>query len=77
MLLYRPDNGYHARMSVLRQIARYAAQRVASNPAAREKAIGAARIMVAEASQIAGDKDRARAAGRAFRRALNNLKVDR
>lgn len=65
-------------MSVLlRQILRYAARKVASDPAAREKAIGAARTVVAEAKQVAGDKDRARAAGRALRRALDNLKADR
>ncbi len=61
----------------LRHIARYAAQRLASNPRAREKAAKAARVVVSEARQIARGEDRARAAGRALRRAMNKLKGDR
>ena len=61
-------------MSVLlRQIARYAAQKLASDPKALEKAAKAARAFVGEAKQITGEEDRARAAGRAVRRAMNKL----
>ncbi len=57
----------------LRHIARYAAQKLASDPRAREKAAKAARVVVSEARQIARGEDRARAAGRALRRAMNEL----
>ena len=70
--------GYRAAMSVLlRQIARYVAQKAASDPEAREKAIKAARGVVVEATQIAKEDDRAYAAGRAFRRAFDKLKSNR
>ncbi len=62
---------------LLRHIARYAAQKLASNPQVREKATKAARVVVGEARQIARGQDRARAAGRARRRALNKLPGDR
>ena len=62
---------------LLRHIARYAAQKLASNPWAREKAVKAARVVVGEARQIARGEDRARAAGRALRRAMNKLQGDR
>ncbi len=62
---------------LLRHIARYAAQKLASDPRAREKAAEVARVVGAEARQIAGRKDKARAAGRALRRALNKLQGDR
>ncbi len=57
---------------LLRHIARYAAQKLASDPRAREKA---ARVTVVggEVRQIARGEDRARAAGRALRRAMNKL----
>ena len=58
---------------LLRSIARYAAQKLASNPRARESAAKAARVVVDEAMQIARRKDKARAAGRAVRRAMNKL----
>ena len=61
----------------LRQIARYAAQKLTSDPRAREKAANAARVVVGEAKQIARGDDKARAAGRALRRAINKLKGDR
>lgn len=65
-------------MSVfLRHIARYAAQKLASDPRVREKATKAARVVVGEAKQIARGEDRARAAGRALRRAMNKLQGDR
>jgi len=62
---------------ILRHIARYAAKKIASNPQAREAAAKVARVVVDEAKLIAREKDKARAAGRAVRRALNKLKGDR
>ncbi len=62
---------------LLRHIARYAAQKIASDPRAKEKAAKAARVVADEARQIARGQDRARAAGRALRRAINKLKGDR
>ncbi len=62
---------------LLRHIARYAAQKLASNPRAREAAAKATRVVVGEARQIARGEDRARAAGRAVRRAMNKLQGDR
>ncbi len=62
---------------LLRHIARYAAQKLASNPQAREKAVKAARVVAGEVRQIARREDRARAAGQAFRRAMNKLRGDR
>jgi hypothetical protein len=65
-------NGYCAAMSVLlRKIARYVAQKAASDPEAREKAVKGARVVFEEAKQIAKENDRAYAAGRAFRRAFD------
>ena len=60
-----------------RHIARYAAQRLASDPEAREKTVKTARVLVDEAKQIARDEDRARAAGRAVRRAIDKLQGNR
>ncbi len=62
---------------LLRHIARYAAQKLASDPRAREKAANAARVAVDEARHIACREDKARAAGRALRRAVNKLQDDR
>jgi hypothetical protein len=65
-------NGYCAAMSVLlRKIARYVAQKAASDPEAREKAVKGARVVFEEAKQIAKENDRAYAAGRAVRRAFD------
>ncbi len=58
---------------LVRHIARYAAQKLASDPRAREKAANVARVVGGEARRIAGGEDRARAAGRALRRAINKL----
>ncbi len=55
---------------LLRHIARYAAQKLTSNPRARETAAKAARLVDDEARHIA------REAGRALRRAMNRLKGD-
>ena len=58
---------------LLRKIARYAAQKVASSPEAKEMAIKAARGVVQETKQIAREDDRAHAAGKAVRRAYNKF----
>ena len=57
----------------LRHIARFAAQKLASDPRAREQAAKAARVVMGEAKQISRGEDRARAAGRALRRAINKV----
>ncbi len=62
---------------LLRNIARYAAQKLASNPRAREKAAKVARGIVDEARHIARREGKARAAGQALRRAMNKLQGDR
>jgi hypothetical protein len=62
---------------LLRHLARYATQKLASDPRAREKAANAARVVVDEARQIASGEDRAQAAGRAFRRIMNKMQGDR
>ena len=61
----------------LRHIARYAAQKLASDPRAKEKLAKAARVVAGEAKQIAREEDRARAAGRALRRVMNKMQGDR
>ncbi len=61
---------------LLRHIARYAAQKLASDPRVREKAAKVARVVGDEARQIARGEDKARAAGRALRRAMNKLQGD-
>jgi hypothetical protein len=61
---------------LLRNIAQYAVQKLASDPRAKEKAAKAARVVVGKAKQIARGEDRARAAGRALRRAMNKLQGD-
>ncbi len=58
---------------LLRNIVRSAAQKLASNPQTRETAAKVARVVVDEARQIARREDKARAAGRAVRRAMNKL----
>ncbi len=62
---------------LLRHIARYAAQKLASDSRVREKAAKAARVVVGEVGQIAREEDKARAAGRSLRRAMNKLQGDR
>ena len=67
--------GYRADMSLLlRQIVRYVAQKAASDPEVREKAVRAARGVVEDVKQIAGEDDRAFAAGRAVRRRFDKLR---
>ena len=62
---------------LVRSIARYAAQKLTSDPRAREKAAKVARAVGDEARQIARGEDRAEAAGRALRRAMTKLGGDR
>ncbi len=62
---------------LLRKLARYVAQKAASDPQAREKAVRVASGVVKQAKQIAKEEDRAYAAGKAFRRAFNKLQNDR
>ncbi len=62
---------------LLRHIGRYVAQKLASDPRAREKAAKVASVVVGEASQIVRGEDRAREAGRAVRRAMNKLQGNR
>ena len=65
-------------MSLLfRRIARYATQKLAAAPRVRETAAKAARVVVDEARQIAREEEKARAAGRAFRRVINKMQGDR
>jgi len=62
---------------LLRNIARYATQKLTSDREAREKAVKAARVVVGDVKQITRGEDKARAAGRAFRRAMKKLQGDR
>ena len=62
---------------LLRHIARYAVQKLTSDPQAREQAAKAARVVVGKAKQITRGEDKARAAGQAVRRVLNKLQGDR
>ncbi len=58
---------------LLRNVARYAAQKLASDPRVRDSAAKAARVVVVEAQQIVRREDKALNAGRAVRRAMNKL----
>ena len=70
--------GYLEPMSgSLRHIVRQAAQKAASDPMVREKAVKVANGVVEEAKKIAKEEDRAYAAGRALRRAINKLNSKR
>lgn len=62
---------------MLRKLARYVAQKAATDPEARDKVVRAAGGVVSEVRQIAGQDDPAYAAGRAFRRAFNKLQNDK
>ena len=66
--------GYSSHMSILlRKFARYVAQKAASDPESRDKALKVALGVFAETKQIAKENDRAYAAGRALRRVLGKL----
>lgn len=62
---------------LLRQIARYVAQKASSSPEAKELAVKVARSVVEEAKQISKEDDRAYAAGLACRRAYKKLLSNR
>ena len=57
----------------LKTIARMAAQKLATDPVAREQAVRAARSVTEEAKKIAAEDNKAYAAGRSVRRALNKF----
>ncbi len=59
--------------ALFRQLSRYVTQKIATDPRAREMATKAAQGVVKEAKQIAKENDKAYAAGRAVRRALNKF----
>lgn len=61
----------------VRQIVQNIVRKAASDPVLREKASNVSREIVEEGKQIVKEKDRAYAAGKAFRRALNNLQKER
>jgi hypothetical protein len=62
---------------LLRNIARYAVQRLAADPRVRETAARAARATVEEGKRVAQEENRAYAAGQAVGRALHKLRGDR
>lgn len=61
---------------ILNRLVRYAARKVLFDPSARRAVTTVARGIAEEAKHIARDEDRARAAGRSFRRVLNRLQAD-
>ena len=67
--------GYTQIMSLaLKTLAQFAIKKLASNPQARQKAAEIARTVAQEAQHISKQDDRARAAGKAFSKALRTLK---
>ena len=56
------------------RIVRFAAQRIASNPRARDLAVHAAKSVADEAKTVAKEEDKIRAAGRSVRRVVSGLK---
>ena len=58
---------------LIRQIVQTIVRKAASDPVLREKATNVARGLVDEGKQIAKEEDKAYAAGKALRRAINNL----
>lgn len=62
---------------LLRNIARYAVQKLAADPRVREAAARGARAAVDEGKRIAAAENRAHAAGQAVGRALHKLRGDR
>lgn len=58
---------------IFRRLAQIAVQRLAEDPELRAKATQTARTALDEAKKVAQEQDRAQAAGRAVRRALNKL----
>ena len=72
-----PISYSNAMSLLLRKIAHYVAQKAASDPEAREKILNVARGAAGEAKKIAKENDRAYAAGKALRRALNKSQNNR
>ena len=62
---------------LLRNIARYAARKLAADPRVRDAAARGARAAVEEGKRIASEENRAYAAGQALGRALYKLRGDR
>ena len=58
----------------LKTLAQFAIRKLASSPEARQKAAEVARVVAEEAKTISAQDDRARAAGKAFSRAMRSLK---
>ena len=58
----------------LKTLAQFAIKKLASSPEARQKAVEVARVVAEEAKQIKAEDDRARAAGKAFSKAMRSLK---
>lgn len=70
--------GYAAAMSfLLRNIARYAVQKLAADPRVRDAAARGAQAAVEEGKRIAQEENRAYAAGQALGRALHKLRGER
>lgn len=61
---------------LLRKLASYAVQKIASDPVARQQAVDALRKTSEEVKTIAKSDNSAYEAGRSVRRALNKLKND-
>lgn len=60
----------------LRYFVKTAAKRIVTDPKAREKTVNTARTVTEEAKQIYRDEDRARAAGKAVRRAWKRFQSE-
>lgn len=58
----------------LKTLAQFAIKKLASSPEARQKAAEVARTVAQEAKHISNQDDRARAAGKAFSKALRTFK---
>ncbi|MEM7424780.1 MAG: hypothetical protein AAF441_01705 [Pseudomonadota bacterium] len=57
----------------LKNLAKLAIQKIASDPETRRKAVETARTVAEEAGNIVKEQDKARAAGKAFSRVMRNL----
>ncbi len=58
----------------LKHLAKLAAQKLASDPAARDKALKTAEKVAQQAKSIASEPDKARAAGKVFAKALRTYR---
>ena len=65
---------YIASMSLaLKTFAKFAIQKLTSDPETRRKAVETAQTVAEEAGNIVKEKDKARAAGKAFSRVMRNI----